>query len=341
MDHVRIVRIPLPVEVIRQVDRLILDGVGGYGTRAEFILDAVQERLLELVHDDLAIVDDDSSERSAEDIRPVRFQAEASDLSMTELDPPRRGFALDAFATPVESKPLFGLHNRDYPSLWALVQLAKMTREQPVPVETYYASVLREAWSFGSLLTSLSPFGGKATALFPTNPGKRKSAEAAFRAFAIGDYRLADSGAGVTMHGPLYEWRVAAITTGEGGAFVAVTNPGWDLLEGIAGATVDQPHQKPAARNFLHHLQIHASADWQGFREVLRGVGVGGASRTELLGHFASVWPDWTDSEISTNTAGYVSRSREWGLVHPKQERGIYRLTEFGLNHLQEERGES
>src|SRR5688572_20226770 len=44
----RIMRIPLPVALIRDMDAAILAGVGGYATRAEFILDAIQERILEL-----------------------------------------------------------------------------------------------------------------------------------------------------------------------------------------------------------------------------------------------------------------------------------------------------
>ena len=44
----RIMRIPLPVPLIREMDAVILKGLGGYATRAEFIVDAIQERVLEL-----------------------------------------------------------------------------------------------------------------------------------------------------------------------------------------------------------------------------------------------------------------------------------------------------
>src|SRR5438132_8513516 len=44
----RIMRIPVPVPLIREMDAVIIKGLGGYTTRGEFILDAIQERLLEL-----------------------------------------------------------------------------------------------------------------------------------------------------------------------------------------------------------------------------------------------------------------------------------------------------
>ena len=44
----RVMRVPLPVTLIREMDSVILDGLGGYATRAEFIVDAIQERILEL-----------------------------------------------------------------------------------------------------------------------------------------------------------------------------------------------------------------------------------------------------------------------------------------------------
>ncbi len=44
----RIMRIRIPVPLIREMDTVILKGVGGYTTRAEFIVDAIQERILEL-----------------------------------------------------------------------------------------------------------------------------------------------------------------------------------------------------------------------------------------------------------------------------------------------------
>ncbi len=44
----RIMRMALPVSLIREMDAVIIQGLGGYRTRAEFIVDAIQERILEV-----------------------------------------------------------------------------------------------------------------------------------------------------------------------------------------------------------------------------------------------------------------------------------------------------
>jgi len=341
IEH-RVIRIPLPLHLIRGIDRLIQAGTGGYATRAEFIVDAIEERLIELTVP-AASVDPEPSSGNQSDT-PVALATLPPQVSALDGPAPwdngRINYSPSVFViaqeeltgTP-EGKGLFGLHNRDYPSLWALAELAAMTIDGAIEVETYYERILRLAWDQGRRLLDLeSRIGRKCTALFPTNTEKRKSAEAGFRAFAVGDFRVRSDGAIVTF-GPLFEWYVASLVHGKSGRLcIATTAVGRELLEALSGLDVIEPHR--GAGVFLAHLDAYAPGDFAGFAEVLSAIGREGATRDDVMKHFEKQWPDWSPNEISTNSAGYVARAREWGLVEPKQTNGLYRLTEFGFNSL-------
>ncbi|MGW6278748.1 ribbon-helix-helix domain-containing protein [Kribbella sp. NPDC055071] len=335
-------RIPLPVSLIREMDAVILNGVGGYTTRAEFIVDAIQERVLDLTVEQ----EEDSGAPPAESGYLPRNEVEEkpgvsgpanSGISMTALARPALGAKAAAgseFAQP-EGQVLFGLHNRDFPSLWALSRLAEFTATDPMPVQAYLAEVSEEAWKFGELLLEIERrLGGKRTALFPTNRDKKKAAELGFQTFAVGGYRYDGRGSVVTG-GPLFEWRVAALIAGEAGSpLIAVTPEGHLLLEAIAGLTIAEPHEAHETAAFLAHIGRYAPADWAGFVAILRAVGRDGATRQSVLDSLSQRWPDWTESELSTNAAGYIARAREWGLVEPKQVKAEYHLTPRGLDQL-------
>lgn len=254
---------------------------------------------------------------------------------MTTLTVPPAGYVVPEAEDRSEpdGRSLFGLHNRDYPSLWALTKLASMTLHRPVPIEDYFAAVLEEAWPFGELLLAIEKHtGAKCTALFPTNPEKRKPAEMGFRSFAVGDYRAI--GDAYTTNGPLFEWRVVGLVAGQRNEpLIGVTAAGWELLAGVSGISVEEPHSPAAATTFLTHLAEHVPADWKGFTEIIRAIGPDGATRQDVLRHVAKAWPDWTENEVSTNSAGYVARAREWGLVEPKQTKSQYHLAPLGLEY--------
>lgn len=343
----RVMRIPIPVPLIREMDAVILQGIGGYSTRSEFIVDAIRERILELFVDGTEDAGPPPATLS-EHVTTTRITEGAvpsvagptpvttsATMPMTVLAALRDGFVVteDADLSRAEGRPLFGLHNRDYPSLWALTKLAAMTVDRPVPIEEYFAEVLKEAWRFGELLVAIERHTGtKCTALFPTNPEKRKSAEMGFRSFAVGDYRT--DGEGYATGGPLFEWRLIGLTGGERNEPLAgVTAAGWALLAGVSGISVKEPHPADAAKVFFAHLAEQAPADWKGFTEVIRAIGPDGATRQDLLDHMATAWTDWTENEVSTNSAGYVARAREWGLVEPKQTKSRYHLTPLGHEH--------
>src|SRR5512132_1352427 len=47
-DDVRLVRLPVPARLLREIDDLVLSGRGGYETRGELMLDALQNHVLEV-----------------------------------------------------------------------------------------------------------------------------------------------------------------------------------------------------------------------------------------------------------------------------------------------------
>jgi hypothetical protein len=339
----RMMRIVLPVSLIREMDSVIVQGLGGYATRGEFIKDAIQERVLELTIGEVeeagpppaAVTAASQAAAWPETVLGSETRGVNSATSRsTALMVPCRGFMVelvDDLARP-EGRPLFGLHNRDYPSLWALTKLASLTVDRPIPAETFYTEVIEESWKFGSILLSIEKrTGTKMTALFPTNVEKRKTAEMAFRSFAIGDYRSTTDET-FTTSGPLFEWRAVGLASSGGqGPLIGVTNVGWALLDSIAEISVEEPHPAAASAHFLEHLRLHAAADHTAFVEIIQAIGEDGASRQDVLDRTAKVWPAWTENEVSTNVAGYVARAREWGLVERKLAKGEYHLTPLGV----------
>ncbi len=155
----------IPVPLIREMDAVILKGIGGYATRAEFIVDAIQERILELSVEASRTPDAPpaarSSTRRRSGDRPRDPQASPTSskagLPMTALSAPVRRLhrlaSEDDLSRP-EGRRLFGLHNRDYPSLWALAKLASLTVEQPIPIEDFFARCSRRR---GSSVSCSSP----------------------------------------------------------------------------------------------------------------------------------------------------------------------------------------
>ena len=339
----RIIRVPIPVPLIREMDKVITEGVGGYATRTEFIVDAIQERILELTlgpGEDAGPPPATLTTPLLPEVRntatPLDTESAEATLRSTALVVPEGRFSIgpDCNRSRPEGKRLFGLHNRDYPALWALAQLAGMTGNAPVPVEKFHTEVLREAWEFGRTLQGLERhLGRKCTALFPTNTTKRKAANQAFRLFAIGHFSLTTEGR-VTTGGPLFEWRAAGLVGTDGDLRIGLTRRGWDLLAALEGLSVAEPHREDLAAVFLDYIAAHAPADHAGFAEIVQAVGEDGATRKTVCNEVAAVWPDWTSTQVETNVAGYVARAREWGLVEPKQRRAKYQLTQFGHKRL-------
>lgn len=374
----RVVRVLLPVELIRRVDRALLERRGGFETRAEFFREAVENMLLELTYEAAPPEPAEVQSRGATaDLRQASSKSASvskpsdapdADRAATRLEyaqPAERdsalwnadrglsdrlpSFASTALAAPprgaviedgdaqIVDEPLFGLHNRDYPSLWAARQLAELTVDEPVPLSDYLDEVVHRAWRYADELRALEELTEtKLRVMFPTNRSKPQSAEEGFRAFAVG-WASTRANEGVLAGGPLFSWRMCQLQRKDQELAIALADPGYDLLEALAGITVETPHPRAFAERFLAHLRTYAPEDWWGFETVLDALSRE-PDRAELVAHFRAARKEWSNTIASTNSQGYVGRAREWGLVEPKQIRGRYVLTDFGQELLEERR---
>jgi hypothetical protein len=354
----RIVKIPLPVTLIRQIDEAIVSGLGGYSTRTEFFRDAAEGLLLELKYEPAPAepivrrepvpVPTPSVRTSGEDGNAMRPTPDADDagrrfdvtpfedLSATALHLAGDGEPLADGEAEVDDEPLFGMHNRDFPSLWVAFRLAERAASGPVPYEPFVQRATEEAWEYAEALRGLAESGGqKLTALFPTNRAKPQSAADAFKAFAVGSV-INGNDRRLRAEGPLFSWRVCqAKRSPAGDLLIGLTSDGWRLLQGLDGISLQLPHAPELARTFLEHLRRHAPGDWWGLRAVVAAV-ADQPNRLELVETFQRERPDWGSNVAATNAQGYVARAREWGLVQPKQIGGRYTLTEFGTEYLTE-----
>ena len=338
MNDYRVLRIPLPVDLIRDMDDLVSLRTGGLGSRAEFTREAIEAMVLELRHGvyepEIQAPSDPASPRDVKrraspgvklsDRRvPVN-----NDPTFTSLVAPPVVIHL---VPPVENseQPLLGMHNRDYPSLWAAIELCRSFHDGPVRFETAVTAVNDAAQLFGERLLELDGhWPGKPSALFPTNPNKMESAKRNFEYFAIGWITRKPDGS-TQLHGPLADWKVLGLDGDSAEPLIGLTEPGRDLLAVMTGLTVTQPHQPEYAQAFLAHLAGYAPGDWRGLVAMLRAVS-GRPTRLELNQAFADRRPAWTATFAATTAAGYIARGREWGLVEMKQVDGRYTLTNFG-----------
>jgi hypothetical protein len=337
----RIVRVPLPVPLIRRMDELLVRGTAGFHVRADFIREAVEAMVLELSY---GPAPEEPAVRVAPRRAPEAADAEHGPadarkgakpgvgLESTVLHPPRRVVTIGEGVGLVADEPLFGLHNRDYPSIFAAQHLALMTQDEPADLRDFERSVTAAAWEIGEKLLILEKqLGGKFSALFPTNRQKPQSAEEGFRTFAVGT--CAAAGADVRLSGPLFLWRVCQVASHDGRLSVALTPDGQKLLNALDGLSLRMPHESDLAERFFEHLRSFAPRDWSGFATVLRAA-ERGITRSQLIEEFRRAEPDWGRSTCEANASGYVARAREWGLLEPKLAQGRYLLTEFGQQQL-------
>jgi hypothetical protein len=337
----RVVKLLLPLAIIRQMDGLLLDGIGGFTTRNELVREAIESYMLELTHEPAPAEPTPISARKRQ-LRPVAptpteaTVAPPPDSTLTIADTALRsaasGGATIRGEAEVVEEPLFGMHNRDYPSLWAARRLLVYLDEGAITFEEFAERATEEAWAYAAELRALElELETKLTALFPTNVDKREAASGAFRAFALGSIAL--NGTAIRADGPLFLWRVIDVERHDAAVAVGLRREGRELLARLSGLTVAQPHAPELARTFLAHLEEHAPADYWGFGHVLSTVAER-PTRLELVDAFQQARPDWRESVAATNAQGYVARGREWGLIAPKVVDGRYELTDFGVDVL-------
>jgi len=332
--NMRLVKIPLEVSLIRQMDELVLEGIGGYSDRNDFIRDAISSLVMETrypIHNlseqpgkatqvahknasrNEALDNSDKAPRQANNNTTITWPAEIKPIDHSDAEP------LDI--------PLLGLHNRDFPSLWATARIAAICSNNAQDINFCFDEVVRTAWEFGKQLQTLESTGSQRySALFPTNSKKRTSCENAFRTFAMG---RVISGTILKTVGPLFQWRICGLIADAKGPRIGILRGALNLFKQLVGISAESPHSQDHALAFLEHLRSNASADFSMLMFILEVVSKK-PTRQYLVTQVTTRDNNWSPEQGNSFAAGYVARAREWGLVEPKMLSGAYILTKFG-----------
>jgi hypothetical protein len=307
------------------MDAVILASNGAYSDRSDFIAEALRDRIEaeEEQFRDPAVPAPRAVAATAES------EAAATETEITifadwaEEDPP----VLPRAAGPETN---FGLHNRDWPTLWSADWLGRLTAgaASPISFSAYLDELVPRAWQQGRLLAARDldrPPGAKLAAGFPTNVRKREGAEARFRAHAVGV--ASERG----HQGPLFVFGLVGVTGEDEDPLVALSPEGLTLLARLARAGVGDgpPFNQDAWKIFCEHLAQYASKELETWMTVLSIVAEG-PDRAALVTRCH--W--WSGSTADTNAMSYVARGREWGLVETGLTDGHYRLTELGQTQI-------
>jgi hypothetical protein len=354
------------VDILRELDRIVQEGLAGYTNRHELVNDLLEQGVIDLRYGD----ENAEAERGgpnptkrADEILHSRSSGGSGRPSTAQTEYPERlgqkpargdgvfdtpivslvnrGLAVENELARISDEPLFGLHNRDAPTAWALARLAEAAKDSPVPLEEFYEAVTDEAWNLADQLKHVEAENGqKLTVMLPRNRSKPQSAAEGFRAFALGHVaRKPDEDGRLAAWGPFYQWNAVAVVGDLKDPQIALTEAGWHLLEVFDGLAFSIPHDPNVARRFLAYLQHHARADLWGFCTVLEGA-ARGAGRIQMMEYFRARLLDdftvtmWKESVAASIAQGYVSRARAWGLMEPKMLDSAYRATAAGRRAL-------
>jgi hypothetical protein len=330
----RLVKTWLPSTLVREMDETILKS-DAYNGRDDFIREAISDRIAE---ERMRPLNGPTPVILLGSAVKVKRKAEAEAPAPNVAPPvvhPATYLAARTLPAHRDLKGLlYGLHNRDYPTLWALHRLLSATFERgaPMPWHEYLTFVLDAAWSQGAQLAGMDSERGeaemKASVGFPLNREKRQSAEARFVEHMVGSI---DEHRGPS--GPLFALKLAGTRRDDNGFVVAPTPEADELMKFLeASALMPQPpHPESAWRVFDTWLRAALPDDYDAWMRVLKEVAAT-PTREEIVARFAA---DWSGAAAATNVAGYVSRGREWGLVEPKLRDGRYALTERGQRELE------
>lgn len=319
---VRPIKILLPSSLAKRIDGVVASRLGGFSDHQTLIAAAVDAYLIDLVYVNEGSEATEPSEAVGGDVDTLP--------TLPSVAAVRYGPTVVDTASVLADEPLLGLHNRDWPSLWALGVLAEETQSGPIPCRAYLLEVTSRAWRVAEKIAGISSeTARKATALLPTNRDKAQSAESAFQSFAVAQVskRLTEPGK-FAVGGPLPLWRAMGFTLVGNDLVVGVTEHGYDLLRIAAGLLPTAPHDTTTASAFLRYLADKSPSDAWGFDTML-SILSSSPTRETYLESFRRA-RSWRGSVADSAAQGYLARGREWGLVEPKLVNGRYLLTEFG-----------
>lgn len=340
-EALRLVKSWLPTALVREMDLAILASNGAYNGRDDFVREAISDRIAEERRRPVS---------AAAPIVLLRSSTKGEKSRNRAAEWPRAAMAVHESEpawprTRVPTLPahqvggiLYGLHNRDYPTLWVARSLLGMASERGglIPWSDFIAAVLEAAWNIGAQLARMdserTADEQKASVGFPSNSDKRQSSEARFSEHMVGvpDRHFGPSG-------PLFAMKLAGTDrAADRTLIIAPTRQAvelWKLLLAAGLGTNERPPHPPAAwRAFREHLQLTLAEDYAAWMRVLTGIDRA-PTRDDLVTHFSD---EWVGAAAATNVAGYVSRGREWGLVEPKLKEGRYVLTDLGREAIGE-----
>lgn len=334
----RPVRFLINAHLLRQMDEVLSSGLGGFASRDELVEEALNSYLVEL--------QDMRSEGPgpAVQLRPHDRTGPLDTVSAAAREHTGTGLSFIRASVPgfgdlgeavhINQEPMLGLHNRDWPSIWALSRLGLKALREPVGFRAFLEEVTEEAWALAEELGLR--LGGKAkaaTQMLPTNRLKKQSADAGFQNFAVASISNKPGSGGLhRAAGPLPVWGAVAFWNVGADTRISVSPHGWELLGIVDGLSPEPPHPQKVAEKFFGYLRHRSPSDWWGFETVLREV-AHAPSRDALLARMEGA-RDWSPSIAASALQGYIARCREWGLVEPKLISGCYRLTDFGKETL-------
>jgi hypothetical protein len=308
----RLVKLILSADLVRQMDRAILASSGGYQDRNEFVTEAIRDRLAE----EAAAITDGRPDQDR-----VSRSAGAPPLPLFGRWEPRSVFTVES--GPGEGVN-FGLHNRDLPSLWALDRLVVLVCQAggPVPWVDFVEDLRDAAIRVGEWLRSRDidrRTGPRVGIGFPKPGAKVEQSVDRFVAANVGVN-------GRRPEGPFFVLGLAAFVDTDR-SLLAPTRQGVDVLASLVehglGHVLPQP--EPALQRWWSFIETMAPEEHAAWQKVLRVLS-DHPTRTDLMAAF----PEWRGATADTNSAGFVSRSREWGLAEPDLIEHRYRLTALG-----------
>ena len=318
MQAGRIVKVQLPGHLVSAMDGFI-NGSADYSGRDEVLADALAAFLSEagvsapeqMTLPMIASITPKTMPGSLRGVEPLEAVIAATTL---EIHAAPEGTSI---IETVEGLPreqfTWGLHNRDFPTVWAAFHLGAATAAEggPVPFLEWQTRLARTAWQISLGLQGDSTFDLSG---FPINAQKATKAEARFLSFFVG---AADG------TGPIFDLALAGIDTA---GCCALTAPGVQVLRALEGwdNRVDVPQTAARCGAWLMHLAQWAPADIDMFITVIDAIGKGRANREDVLLDIAEHYQEWSESQVSTNTAAAVARLRELGLLERRQREGRY-----------------
>lgn len=313
----RIVKVQLPGHLVAAMDAFI-NGSADYSGRDEVIADAVAGFLAEVgvaVTEQLPLPTLASvtrvtppTVRGMEPLQPV-LAAKTLEIHAAPDNTP----TVDTVAGLPREEFTWGLHNRDFPTLWATYHLAMACSADsgPVAFMKWRAGLAAAAWQVALGLDGDANFDLSG---FPTNTEKAAKAEARFLSFFVGN---------PDGTGPIFDLALAGI---DGDGRCAPTTAGIAVLAALDGWGSQVEAETSASRReaWLRHLMQWAPADVSMFAVVVKAVADGHNTRDALMLAVAGRYQAWTEGQVSTNTAAAVSRLREFGLLERRQQAGRY-----------------